>query len=168
MSGFMAKGHEHPIALVPLAMSYHFFRRSTLMPLYSLVRKITSRLVVIGLIGFLVCSVFVLHLTCPEALAQELDGVYQVEGLDDGYRGTLTMRAAGGTYLLEWRLASGESYRGIALHTGNVLSSNWVAGRTNGVVVYRIEEEGQTLNGRYASMNKVGVVKRERLTFLRR
>lgn len=135
---------------------------------YCLVRKIVPNAVVIGLFGLIVGSVLSLNLACSVALAQDLTGVYQVEGLDDGYRGTLTMRAAKNSYLLEWRLTSGESYRGIALHTGNVLSSNWVAGRTNGVVAYRIEEGGRILNGNYTSMNKVGVVKRERLTFLRR
>jgi hypothetical protein len=134
---------------------------------YSLVIKIASRLVVVGLIGLLACSLLSPNLTCPAALAQDLSGVYKVEGLDGGYRGTLTMRAAGGTYLLEWRLTSGESYRGIALHTGNVLASNWVAGGTSGVVVYRIEGDGRTLTGRYASMNNVGLVKRELITFLR-
>jgi hypothetical protein len=134
---------------------------------YSLVIKIASRLVVVGLIGLLACSLLSPNLTCPAALAQDLSGVYKVEGLDGGYRGTLTMRAAGGTYLLEWRLTSGESYRGIALHTGNFLASNWVAGGTSGVVVYRIEGDGRTLTGRYASMNNVGLVKRELITFLR-
>jgi hypothetical protein len=133
---------------------------------YGLGRK--TKVAVIGLVGVIVGLGLSLNLACPAALAQNLNGVYQVEGLDDGYRGTLTMRLVGGTYLLEWRLTSGESYRGIALHTGNVLSSNWVAGRTNGVVVYRVEDDGRILNGRYASMNHVGVVKRERLTFLRR
>jgi hypothetical protein len=133
---------------------------------YGLGRK--TKVAVIGLVGVIVGLGLSLNLACPAALAQNLNGVYQVEGLDDGYRGTLTMRLVGGTYLLEWRLTSGESYRGVALHTGNVLSSNWVAGRTNGVVVYRVEDDGRILNGRYASMNHVGVVKRERLTFLRR
>lgn len=135
---------------------------------YGLGRKIAPKVVVIGLVGVIVGLVLSLNMACPAALAQNLNGVYQVEGLDDGYRGTLTMRLARGTYLLEWRLTSGEFYRGIALHTGNVLSSNWVAGKTNGVVVYQIEDGGRILNGRYASMNNVGVVKRERLTFIRR
>jgi hypothetical protein len=138
------------------------------MSAYDLGRKNGPNAVIIGLIGVIVGVVLSLNLACPAALAQNLNGVYQVEGLDDGYRGTLTMRLAGGTYLLDWRLTSGEYYRGIALHTGNVLSSNWVAGGTNGVVVYQIEDGGRILNGSYASMNNVGVVKRERLTFMRR
>jgi hypothetical protein len=131
------------------------------MTLDGMARKIALPVVMAGL-------VLCLALACPAAWGQDLSGVYRVEGLDAGYRGTLTMRPAGATYLLEWRLTAGESYRGVALLTGNVLASNWVAGKTNGVVVYEIEPGGRILNGTYTSMNNVGVVQRERLTFLRR
>ena len=77
------------------------------MSAYDLGRKNGPKVMIIGLIGVIVGVVMSLNMACPAALAQNLNGVYQVEGLDDGYRGTLTMSFAGGTYLLEWRLTSG-------------------------------------------------------------
>ena len=85
---------------------------------------------------------------------ENLDGTYTiVKGQNPNgktYTGTVTIHPSGDTYGVTWKLASSESYTGVAIKNGSVLTVGWgVGGKGAGVVDYEVS--GSTLNGKWAT-----------------
>src|SRR2546423_1314093 len=96
---------------------------------------------------FLICVFTGLFLSGGAAPADEkqlaVAGTYGCEGVNpDGkaYKGTVEIKKNGATYNLAWSLDSGESYEGVGVLNGNILSVSWKAGNSAGLVVYKVEK----------------------------
>lgn len=91
--------------------------------------------------------------------AGDVTGLYDCVGDNVGggqYQGTVLISKSGDAYKLEWTIA-GQTHQGIALLTGDVLSSSWISKQvapgggvvvTGGVVVYKVEKNGR-LSGKW-------------------
>jgi len=65
--------------------------------------------------------------------APGLQGSYRivrstVPGQSGGYSGTVNITPNGDTYILEWKLNSGENYKGVGIRQGDVLAVGWSVG----------------------------------------
>ena len=82
----------------------------------------------------------------------DICGLFAVEGVNpDGklYTGTVEITQRGNAYAMTWSIAN-QTYRGVALRQGDVLSASWqVGGGKAGVVVYRIRNRGTKLAGEW-------------------
>ena len=104
-----------------------------------------------------------------------LDGVYLSKGLNpDGteYRGVVDLTRHGDSYVLTWliALAEGEavvlipSAAGVGVVDGGMLAVSYYSPRMTGTVLYRIEEDGRSLVGRWVVAGGNGGVYSETLT----
>ena len=84
----------------------------------------------------------------------ELRGAYKIvssstPGGGKGYAGTVTITPNGETYGVTWKLASGESYNGVGIRQGDLLSVGWGINQDSvGVVHYN--QQGPALQGVWA------------------
>jgi hypothetical protein len=84
--------------------------------------------------------------------AQGLQGSYRivrstVPGAKGGYAGMVNITPNGDTYIIEWRLTSGENYKGVGIRQGDVLAVGWSVGAQPGqtaasVATYRPKGAG--------------------------
>ncbi|HEV2912055.1 MAG TPA: hypothetical protein VGX92_01955 [Pyrinomonadaceae bacterium] len=86
--------------------------------------------------------------------APGLQGSYRivhstVPGAARGYAGTVNITASGDTYIVEWRLASGENYKGVGVRQGDLLAVGWSPGRGS-VAVATYRQKGAVLKGVWA------------------
>ena len=86
--------------------------------------------------------------------AQGLQGSYRivrstVPSAARGYAGTVNISRNGDTYIVEWRLASGESYKGVGVRQGDLLAVGWGTGQSN-VAVASYRQKGDGLQGVWA------------------
>jgi hypothetical protein len=51
-----------------------------------------------------------------------------VPGQSGGYSGRVNITPNGDTYILEWKLNSGENYKGVGIRQGDVLAVGWSVG----------------------------------------
>lgn len=70
-----------------------------------------------------------------------------VPGQKGGYSGTVNITPNGDTYVLEWKLNSGENYKGVGIRQGDVLAVGWSVGAKAGqqaasVATYRPKGAG--------------------------
>ncbi len=103
----------------------------------------------------------------PDAIARSLDltGNYDCEGRNaDGgvYRGEVEIVKKRDVYLLRWRVGQNDTYDGVGILTGDVLSVSYHGGMA-GIVVYTLKDD-QTLAGRWAIRSGDGRVFIENLT----
>ncbi len=67
------------------------------------------------------------------------------------YDGTVEIDEAGGAYVINWKLSGvGGQYKGIGILKDDILSVAWGAGKTAGVVSYKVE--GKKLIGTWAML----------------
>jgi len=115
----------------------------------------------------------------PVSGEPNLEGVYAAAGVNpDGseYRGFVHLLRHGDTFLVSWIFpqTSGEAVVfvpasvGIGIVSNGVLAVSYYTARTAGVVVYRIEEDGKRLAGRWTVVDDGGAVHTETLTRLAR
>ena len=99
-----------------------------------------------------------LALATGAAGAAEIGGTYRVEGTNfDGsrYTGTATITpTADLTCDIQWQ--TGSTADGICMLDGDVLAASYVMGKSVGLVVYRILDDG-TLEGRWTIAGQQGV-----------
>jgi hypothetical protein len=102
--------------------------------------------------------------TSGPAAAQELDGMYLAQGTNpDGseYRGLVQVQKRGDSYVVSWLApqASNAEVRvarvsvGVGILSGDTLAVSYSATRALGVAMYRIENGGQRLVGRWATLS---------------
>jgi hypothetical protein len=92
-----------------------------------------------------------------------LSGIYKCKGKN--YDGTTIIKKSGDAYQMIWSIGS-QTHRGVALRSGEWLSSSWLPDDTRavpGIVVYRIEKNG-VLKGTFTSYPG-GRVEEEILTY---
>lgn len=81
--------------------------------------------------------------------AQSIEGTYQCNGAAPGggaaYSGEVSVKKAGGHYLVNWLLGSAGSYSGSGLVSGNVFAVAYGGGTPYGLVVYKVS--GGKLSG---------------------
>lgn len=118
----------------------------------------------------------------PHARAQaepQLGGVYSSDGVNpDGsdYHGLVRIVPRGDSFIVQWmspgRRASNEvvvmipTSIGVGIASDATLSVSYYSHGGAGIVVYRIEEDGQKLTGRWAVAGDDGMVYSETLTKL--
>jgi hypothetical protein len=111
----------------------------------------------------------------PASEEAELEGVYAAVGVNpDGseYRGFVLMVRQDETFLMTWMFPreSGEAVvfvpasAGVGIVSDRVLAVSYYTARTTGVVIYRIEEDGKRLAGRWTVVGDGGAVHTETLT----
>ncbi len=86
--------------------------------------------------------------------APGLQGSYRivrstVPGASSGYSGTVNISSNGDTYIIEWRLASGENYKGVGIRQGDVVAVGWGLG-PGSVAVASYRPKGSMLQGVWA------------------
>lgn len=118
-----------------------------------------------GMKSFLL-SIFLLLFPVNAALRAadllDLTGIYRCKG--PTYDGTVTISHQGDAYRVNWTIGTRERYSGLGLVQGDVLAVAYY-GRVQGLVVYRLEVDGQLI-GRWTTTGKPGVVEIETLTRL--
>ncbi len=74
----------------------------------------------------------------PDLERDRFCGAFTVSGSagERAYRGELTIEKNGQAYKVIWKLDSGETYAGVGIATGDILSVGWNIGETAGVAVY--------------------------------
>ena len=101
-----------------------------------------------------------LAMLSPMAAAQSRDpfeGTFRITGVNpDGqgrYEGTLTLRPQGQVYEAYWSVGPGE-FEGVGVVVGGNLSVGYWADDKSwtGVVVYKVDGDGQTLSGVWAAL----------------
>lgn len=83
-----------------------------------------------------------------------LQGSYRIvsstiPGSSGGYTGTVNISSNGDTYIIEWRLNSGENYKGVGIRQGDVLAVGWGLG-PDSVAVASYKQKGALLQGVWA------------------
>ena len=68
------------------------------------------------------------------------------------YKGEVRIEKTGDTYKMTWKLAGGDSYRGVGLMLGNSLVAGWTPKSDVGVVAYKISDGGAKLDGIWAPL----------------
>jgi hypothetical protein len=99
-----------------------------------------------------------------------ITGIYACKGDGDtggNYEGKVEITKNGDAYKVEWTLASGESYEGVGIRSGNILLVSWKSGNSSGIVVYAIEkgDKGPKLNGKWSGNPGNGKLLSENLTY---
>ncbi len=110
----------------------------------------------------LACLAFMAH---AHAFSRDLSGSYDCEGFNANgspYQGNVEIRRKGEMYLVKWRIGRNDTYDGVGLVTGSLLSVSYYGG-IEGIVVYAISEDGSRLTGRWAVRNGDGRVFEEML-----
>ena len=96
----------------------------------------------------------------------DLSGVYACTGTSPGgrsYRAIVTIVGQGNVYRLRWTFAGERGNLGIGIVHGDTLSVSYHSGRSNGIVVYDINES-KALVGEWTVAGADGVVFKETLT----
>jgi len=108
-----------------------------------------------GRLAFLLVLLSVFAVGPAAVLAQTpLSGQYECQGANpDGsgqYAGQVTVESdKGGAYKFKWKLG-GQSYSGIGILNGNIVSVAYSGGGKDfGIVVYSIQDGGNTLSGNW-------------------
>ena len=106
----------------------------------------------------------------------ELVGIYAADGVNpDGtqYHAIVQISRRGESFLVSWMFPTdAEPIRlepssvGVGVASGGMLAVSYYTPQTSGVVVYRIEDEGKRLTGRWALVGDDGTVHDETLTRL--
>ena len=107
----------------------------------------------------------------------ELEGMYAAAGVNpDGseYRAFVHIVRHGESFIVSWMFPqrSGESVVlepasvGIGIVSGGALAVSYYTTRMSGVVIYRIEDEGKRLDGKWTLVGDGGAVHTETLTRL--
>jgi hypothetical protein len=113
----------------------------------------------------------------PAAAAEplELAGLYALSGVNpDGteYRGLVHIEKQRDSFLVSWIFPRGGSLPneptsvGVGIQSGATFAVSYYSASMAGLVVYRIEEDGQRLDGEWTSVDEDGVVHAETLTRL--
>jgi hypothetical protein len=103
----------------------------------------------------------------PAAVSGKLSGEYTITsasrpgGDRNVHAGTVAIKANGGQYAIEWRLANGQRYRGVGLEEGEFLAAGWDMAGEPGIAVYEIV--GGQLKGRWATGGDGGKLGTEEL-----
>src|SRR5262245_39294427 len=97
-------------------------------------------------------------------------GVYACEGdnADGGtYKGKTEITKKGDTYSVQWTIGESETYEGVGIRNGNILSVTWKSGNASGIVVYTIEkgDKGPKLSGKWSPLPGDGKLMSETLTY---
>jgi hypothetical protein len=106
-----------------------------------------------------------------------LDGMYMAKGLNpDGtdYQGLVQIVRHGDSFFVTWisyevsadTILLTPIWMGVGIVTNGMLAVSYHGADRSGVVVYRIESDGQRLDGRWAVAGKDGTVYPETLTKL--
>lgn len=131
-------------------------------------RLVRFTLVLIGVAGMAAVS--------SAAGEPELVGTYAADGVNpDGsqYHAIVHISRRGESFLVSWLFPTdAEPIRlvpssvGVGVASGGMLAVSYYTPQTSGVVVYRIEDEGKRLTGRWAFVGDDGTVRDETLTKL--
>jgi hypothetical protein len=117
-------------------------------------------------------AVLALSPTAPLADPEKADitGEYAGAGTDiNGAKYTVTVKIEedGDTFKVTWKMPDGQSYIGVGIRNGKLLSVSWAtqAGTrlTVGVTVYEVQKNA-TLKGRWSMIGAKGKVSEELLT----
>jgi len=125
-----------------------------------------SRIVTISL--FAVLSMGLIVSISGSEEKHDLAGVYACTGTSPGgrsYRAIVTIVGQGNVYRLRWTFAGEQGNLGIGIVHGNTLSVSYHSGRSNGIVVYDINEPKE-LVGEWTVVGADGVIFKETLTKL--
>lgn len=106
-----------------------------------------------------------------------LDGMYVSQGTNpDGskYSGLVNITRNGDSFLVSWLTPKSQDNRvlfqaasvGVGILSSDMLSVSYYAPQSSGIVVYRIEEDGSRLAGRWVIAGEDGAVHAEILTKL--
>jgi hypothetical protein len=106
-----------------------------------------------------------------------LEGMYRSQGTNpDGteYRGFVQVNRRGDSFIVSWLQAEAADNAvriarvsiGVGIVNDNMLAVSYPVGRSSGVVMYKIEGEGQRLVGRWAVLGDNGRVYEETLVKL--
>ncbi len=96
----------------------------------------------------------------------ELAGEYKCVGdnADGGqYEGTVKITAHRDTFKLQWTIGE-ESHMGVGIFDGETFSVCWATEGGGGIVVYKLQKDNKTLEGRWAPLGGDGKVLKETLT----
>jgi hypothetical protein len=125
------------------------------------------------LIGFMIVA------TAAQTVAEpELDGMYLAEGVNpDGsaYRGLVQIARHGDVHFVTWIMGDGSaetleielSSVGLALRDNGMLAVSYYTPDSAGLALYRIEDEGRRLVGRWTIVGGDSTAHAETLTRLR-
>ena len=122
-----------------------------------------SRIVTISL--FAVLSIGLIVSISGSEEKHDLAGVYACTGTSPGgrsYRAIVTIVGQGNVYRLRWTFAGERGNLGIGIVHGNTLSVSYHSGRSNGIVVYDINESKE-LVGEWTVVGADGVIFKETL-----
>jgi hypothetical protein len=90
--------------------------------------------------------------TAPAGEARDFSGKYLADGQGDNggrYKAMVEITRRGEAYQVIWVLSPKETYAGVGLAEGDVLSVGWVMRGVPGVIVYHAD--GEKLVGRWAA-----------------
>lgn len=78
-----------------------------------------------------------------------VSGLYNIEGSNPNgtrYRGTVTVKKTGDTYIFNWKV--GTAYSGKGKLEGDIMTANW---GDKYPVIYKVEDGGNRLVGKWAN-----------------
>ncbi|MDX2264989.1 MAG: hypothetical protein NW215_08465 [Hyphomicrobiales bacterium] len=110
------------------------------------------------------CVALIFSAQSAVAFQGDVTGDYLCEGRNASggvYRGAVTIVRKGDVYLVDWRIGERDTYKGIGVLTGDVLSVSYYGGIT-GVVAYAVGDNG-VLEGKWAVLEGDGRVFQETL-----
>ena len=106
--------------------------------------------------------------------AGDLSGYYLCSGSEAGgkrYSGIVSIARVQQLYIVTWLVGSGTPFQGVGVRQGDTLAVSWSTPRPGGLVqgcnVYRIDDGGKKMAGRWAAVPGAGTLQNETLTFLR-